>query len=61
MNEELEKKYSFPGTTANNTVFKTEEDRKVFIEQYAESTRKFVVEQEKRMARSIERSMTEMF
>ena len=52
MSKELKNKYAFLGVTEDTTLFKTEEDKRIFIKQTAEATRKFADELEKMRRKS---------
>ena len=51
-NKELKRKYAFPGTTVDNSFFKTEEDKKSFIKEVGEAIRKSADELEKMRRKS---------
>jgi len=52
MDYNLNKKYIFDGAALDNSFFKTAEDKVKFLKDIRESTRDFIKEQAKRMAKS---------
>jgi len=61
LNKMSESKYLFTGTQEDKVFFKTQGEKKDFVQELKKATKDFIDEQDKRRSKSIETSMIKIF